>query len=93
MLYPHGFDPTTTNPLQNGNDTLAHVPSTNGALDEFVENTRFNHVPDVSDAASKNDYWVQYPHPNTNTEIYTTAVDRFIDFTIKDFVKQEITNA
>ena len=92
-LYPHGFDPTTTNPLQNGNDTLAHVPSTNGALDEFVENTRFNHVPDVSDAASKNDYWVQYPHPNTNTEIYTTAVDRFIDFTIKDFVKQEITNA
>jgi hypothetical protein len=87
-LYPDGFDPQSVNPLQDGTDTVVHVISTNGALDEDVATTRFKYVPDVSDAENINLYWVVYPHPNTEINNYTNS-NSFLDITIKDFVKQE----
>lgn len=87
-LYPNGFDPTTTNPLQDGSDLTPHQISTNGRLDETVDTTRFKFVPDVSDAENINNYWVVYPHPNTEINSYTNS-NSFLDLKIKDFVKQE----
>jgi len=87
-LYPDGFDPTTTNPLQDSSDVTPHVITTNGRLDELVDVTRFKFVPTVSDAENINNYWVVYPHPNTEINNYTNS-NSFLDMTIKDFVKQE----
>lgn len=87
-LYPNGFDPTTTNPLQNGTDVSAHEVSTNGRLDETINETKFKFVPDVSDAENINNYWVVYPHPNTEINNYTNS-NSFLDMKLKDFVKQE----
>jgi hypothetical protein len=87
-LYPNGFDPESTNPLQDGTDTLAHEITTNGALDTDVASTKFKYVPDVSDAENINLYWVVYPHPNNEINNYTNS-NSFLDITIKDFVKQE----
>lgn len=87
-LYPNGFDPTTTNPAQDGTDVSAHLVTTNGALDEDVADTKFKYVPTVSDSENINSYWVVYPHPNTEINNYTNS-NSFLDITIKDFVKQE----
>ena len=86
-LYPEGFDPTQTNPQQDGTDVLPHETSTN-RLDDLVEQTRFQFIPDVSDSDQINNYWVIYPHPNTEINSYD-ASSSFLDLIIKDFVKQE----
>lgn len=87
-LYPDGFDPTTLNPQQDGTDVVPHEISTNGRLEELVSETRFQYIPDVSDSDQINNYWVIYPHPNTEINSYD-ASSSFLDLTIKDFVKQE----
>jgi hypothetical protein len=87
-LYPNGFDPDAINPLQDGSDSVPHQVSTNGALSDYVSDTRFKFIPDVSDASNINLYWVVYPHPNTEINNYTNS-NSFLEMTIKDFVKQE----
>jgi hypothetical protein len=87
-FYPNGFDPTTFNPLQDGSDEVAHQVSTNGRLDELVDQTRFKFVPDVSDSENINNYWVVYPHPNTEINNYTDS-NSFLNIKLIDFLKQE----
>lgn len=87
-LYPNGFDPTTTNSLQDGTDVIAHQITKNGRLDESVSTTRFKHIPTVSDSENVNNYWVVYPHPNTEINNYTNS-NSFLDMKLIDFVKQE----
>jgi hypothetical protein len=85
-LFPHGFDPSQPNPLQDGAPEFVHVPVS--PLDEDVHTTKFKHTPLVSDVAQKNNYWVVYPHPNTEIN-NTTDITPFKDITLKDFLKQE----
>lgn len=87
-LFPDGFDPLATIPLQDGTDTTQHFPMS--PISDYVDETVFNpdFIPNVSDAESINDYWVVYPHPNTVINNYTDNT-RFIDLKILDFVKQE----
>lgn len=87
-LYPNGFDPTTINPQQDGTDVTPHEISTNGRLDDLVNQTTFSYIPDVSDNDQINNYWVIYPHPNTEINSYDNN-SSFLDLIIKDFVKQE----
>lgn len=87
-LYPNGFDPNATNPLQDGTDSTPHIVGTNGALNELVSITKFKFIPSVSDAENVNNYWVVYPHPNNEINNYTNS-NSFLDLKIKDFVKQE----
>ena len=85
-LFPNGFDPTQPIPIQDGNKTSAHDAI--NPLNEFVSETKFKFEPDVSDVQELNNYWVVYPHPNTEINNYNNSTN-FLNITIKDFVKQE----
>lgn len=85
-LFPNGFDPEQVIPPQNGIDNFEHQPI--NPIDEYVSTTMFKYLPVVSDINEKNNYWVVYPHPNTEINNYTDTSD-FLSMTIKDFVKQE----
>jgi len=88
-LFPNGFDPTSPIPAQDGSTAdFVHTISTTGAIDTLVIETTFKHIPEVTDSAEINNYWVVYPHPNTEINTYTDSMD-FLSMTIKDFVKQE----
>jgi hypothetical protein len=87
-LYPNGFDPTQPNPLQDDpNNDDAHVPAS-GLLTSLASVTKFKYLPVVSDIDQKNNYWVQYPHPNTEINNGTDIL-RFMDIKLEDFLKQE----
>jgi hypothetical protein len=85
-LYPDGYDPNVSIKLQNGTDTTAHIPV--NKINTNVANTKFKHLPSVSDIANKNIYWVVYPHPNGEIN-NSTNIERFVDIQLKDFLKQE----
>ena len=85
-LYPNGYDPNVSIKLQNGTDMTAHIPV--NKINAKVANTKFKHLPSVSDIANKNIYWVVYPHPNREIN-NSTNIERFVDIQLKDFLKQE----
>lgn len=87
-LFPFGFDPTQPIPLQDGTDEEVHQPGTDGSLNDDLLETTFKYIPDVSDSEFVDQYWVVYPHPNTEINNYTDLI-AFSDIIIKDFVKQE----
>jgi hypothetical protein len=85
-LFPEGLDPFVDIPIQDGFETKVHSPV--NPLSTDVENTTFKYLPNVSDIAEKNNYWVQYPHPNNEIN-NNTNTSRFVDIQLKDFLKQE----
>jgi hypothetical protein len=85
-LFPEGLDPFVDIPIQDGFETEVHSPV--NPLSTDVENTTFKYLPNVSDIAEKNNYWVQYPHPNNEIN-NNTNTSRFMDIKLEDFLKQE----
>lgn len=85
-LFPNGFDPNEEIPPQDGINDFEHIAI--NPIDDYVSNTRFKHLPAVSDINEKNNYWVVYPHPNTEIN-NTTDITGFADIKLIDFLKQE----
>lgn len=85
-LFPNGFDPNQPIPDQDGSDTPHNALN---PVSEGVDSLVFGFLPELSDIAEVNDYWVVYPHPNTiiNT---ATGTETFLNLKIKDFVRQKI---
>ena len=83
-LYPNGFDPSQPVPDHNNPNTyFVHTPSTNGAINTFVESVRFSYLPNVSDIDKRNEYWVVYPSLS-----FILGVDTPLkDLKIKDIIQ------
>lgn len=87
-LFPNGFDPTSPIPYQLGNSSdFVHEIGSNGPLSEGVQDLIFKYLPDVSDIDERNNYWVVYPHPNTEIDSYTDS--DFLNIKLLDFLKQQ----
>jgi hypothetical protein len=85
-LFPNGFDPEEIIPPQDGVNDFEHQTTT--PISQYVSSTKFKNLPDVSDINEKNNYWVVYPHPNTEIN-NTTDTTAFMDIKLIDFLKQE----
>lgn len=86
-LFPNGFDPNVSIPLQDGTDTVPH--NAINPLDEGVASIVFGYIPNVTDKNNINEYWIVYPHPNTVINNITTQ-SSFYDIKLGDFFKQKI---
>ncbi len=85
-LFPNGFDPEEIIPPQDGVNDFEHQTAT--PISQYVSSTKFKYLPTVSDINEKNNYWVVYPHPNTEIN-NTTDTTAFMDIKLIDFLKQE----
>lgn len=88
-IFPSGFDPTDTIPLQtidalyNNDDpedpnfVNVHNGDLVGQLTEGVETVFYSNIPDVSDFDKVNEYWVVFPHPNPLKEFSELSILEF----------------
>ena len=83
-LFPDGYNPSQPIPPQTGSGgEFVHDPLGNPISDKanmaFYSTERT--LPEIDDIASKNNYWVVFPHPNTNLNTNET-ISSFLDLPI-----------
>lgn len=83
-LFPDGYNPSQPIPPQTGSGgEFVHDPLGNPISEKanmaFYSSSRT--LPNVDDISSKNNYWVVFPHPNTNLNTNET-ISSFLDLTI-----------
>lgn len=95
-IFPFGFDPNDTIPLQTiealyqdssdfEQSVLVHNTDNKGQLTEGVSEVVFGNIPEVSDFEQINTYWVVFPHPDFDSTS-TNQIKEFNQLTIEEFV-------
>lgn len=95
-IFPFGFDPNDTIPLQtiealyqDSSDfeqaVIVHNTDNKDQLNEGVSEVVFGNIPEVSDFEQMNTYWVVFPHPDFDSTS-TNQIKEFNQLTIEEFV-------